>query len=99
MKSLLLIARLIIGGLDPYSASKAALEIAVKSWRNSFSRSSAGNGKLIGPIATVRSGNVIGGSDYAQNRIIPDLVRATVNSEELAIRNPKYKAMDSCARS
>ena len=77
-----------LGWIRSIQCEQSSLEIAVKSWRNSFSRSSAGNGKLIGPIATVRSGNVIGGGDYAQNRIIPDLVRATVNSEELAIRNP-----------
>lgn len=76
-----------LGGIDPYSASKAASEIAVDSWRNSF----CGNlmhqtDKL--RIATARSGNVIAGGDWSQDRIIPDLIRAIESDHTLTIRNP-----------
>ena len=76
-----------LGGLDPYSSSKAALELAVKAWRNSFTGPRQRD-KRLPLIGTVRSGNVIGGGDYAPNRIIPDLIRAGLKSEELIIRNP-----------
>jgi len=56
-----------LGGDDPYSASKAAADIATQSWAKSFAKS---------PIAIARAGNVIGGGDWAQDRIIPDLVNA-----------------------
>jgi CDP-glucose 4,6-dehydratase len=56
-----------LGGHDPYSASKAACEIAVASWRASF-------GAEIGSMATARAGNVIGGGDFGAERLIPDLV-------------------------
>lgn len=68
-----------LGGHDPYSASKAAAEIAVDSWRKSF-------GGL--RIATARAGNVIGGGDRAENRILPDLARAFAKGQPLAVRNP-----------
>jgi len=70
-----------LGGHDPYSASKAACEIAVASWRASF-------GAEIGAIATARAGNVIGGGDFAAERLIPDLVRARMAGETLIIRRP-----------
>jgi CDP-glucose 4,6-dehydratase len=70
-----------LGGHDPYSASKAAMEIAVASWRASFFGS--------GPrVATARAGNVIGGGDWSANRIVPDLVRAVATGEVPALRNP-----------
>jgi len=70
-----------LGGHDPYSASKAACEIAVASWRASF-------GAEIGAIATARAGNVIGGGDFGAERLIPDLVRARMAGETLVIRRP-----------
>lgn len=70
-----------LGGADPYSASKAAAEIATASWRASFA------GELP-PIATARAGNVIGGGDFGEQRLIPDLVRAAVAGETLMIRRP-----------
>ncbi len=70
-----------LGGGDPYSASKAAAEIAVASWRASFA------GELP-PIATVRAGNVIGGGDFSEMRIIPDLVRAQLACVPLLVRRP-----------
>jgi CDP-glucose 4,6-dehydratase len=70
-----------LGGHDPYSASKAACEIAVASWRASF-------GAEIGAMATARAGNVIGGGDFGAERLIPDLVRARLAGEALIIRRP-----------
>lgn len=72
----------ILGGADPYSASKSCQDIVVDSFRESyFSNSGIG-------ISTVRAGNVIGGGDWAPHRIIPDLVRGIVNGKEVKIRNP-----------
>ena len=71
-----------LGGYDPYSSSKSATEIAVASWRRSFfddERSS---------IVTARAGNVIGGGDWAVDRIIPDIVRSIQHQEVLKVRNP-----------
>jgi len=76
-----------LGGFDPYSASKAALEIAVSSWRNSFCKSHSDNNSNI-KIATARAGNVIGGGDWAEDRIIPDIMRSLSNNKILEIRNP-----------
>ena len=73
-----------LGGIDPYSASKSAAEIAIASWRFSFSASN-GNDLRIG---SVRSGNVIGGGDWATNRIIPDSMRALLNKQKIIVRNP-----------
>jgi len=70
-----------LGGEDPYSASKAAAEIAVASWRASFPRE-------LPPLATARAGNVIGGGDFAEDRIIPDLVRAGLAGRPLVVRRP-----------
>jgi CDP-glucose 4,6-dehydratase len=70
-----------LGGHDPYSASKAACEIAVASWRASF-------GGEIGAMATARAGNVIGGGDFGAERLIPDLVRARIADQPLVIRRP-----------
>ena len=74
-----------LGGLDPYSASKSAVEIAVNCWKHSyFSTSASSNIK----IATARAGNVIGGGDWAENRIVPDLIRSIQSKRILTIRNP-----------
>ncbi|MHB2169786.1 CDP-glucose 4,6-dehydratase [Alsobacter sp. R-9] len=70
-----------LGGHDPYSASKAACEIAVASWASSF-------GGELPRIATARAGNVIGGGDFAEDRLIPDLVRADRAGRPLLIRRP-----------
>jgi CDP-glucose 4,6-dehydratase len=72
-----------LGGHDPYSSSKACTEIVSASMRSSFLKSKGIN------LATMRAGNVIGGGDWAVDRIIPDLVRAFQNKEKLEIRNPK----------
>lgn len=75
-----------MGGYDPYSSSKGADEIAISSWRRSFMNPShyEKHGKS---IASVRAGNVIGGGDWAKDRIIPDCIRAIEKGEPIAIRN------------
>ncbi len=73
-----------LGGHDIYSMSKAATELVSQAWRRSFFDP---NPKL-GPVATVRAGNVIGGGDYAQDRIVPDGVRALTQGKPLLVRNP-----------
>jgi len=70
-----------LGGHDPYSASKAAAEIVTTSYRKSFFAD--------GPrIATARAGNVIGGGDWAEDRLLPDVVRACASATPVAVRNP-----------
>ena len=76
-----------LGGRDPYSASKAAMEIAVASWRDSFFAPARAGAHGV-RIATARAGNVIGGGDWSENRIIPDLVRALASNHRPALRNP-----------
>ncbi|NLD92032.1 MAG: CDP-glucose 4,6-dehydratase, partial [Fibrobacter sp.] len=77
-----------MGGYDPYSSSKGACEIAINSWRHSFFNveKHAIHGKS---IASVRAGNVIGGGDWAVDRIIPDCIRALEANKEIEIRNPQ----------
>ena len=72
-----------LGGKDPYSASKATSEILIDSYLKSFFI----NSKL--KIASVRAGNVIGGGDWSDNRLIPDIVRSIFEKKKLEIRNPK----------
>lgn len=76
-----------LGGNDPYSASKACAEIVSSSYRTSFLAHPA-HGHPVG-LATARAGNVIGGGDWAQDRLIPDLVRAAVSGRVTDIRNPQ----------
>jgi CDP-glucose 4,6-dehydratase len=72
-----------MGGFDPYSNSKACSELVTDSYRKSFYDS----GTKIG-IATARAGNVIGGGDFAADRLIPDCIRGIMNKEKIIIRNP-----------
>lgn len=77
-----------LGGHDPYSASKAAAELAIDSWRASF----CGPGGHQTPhlsIATARAGNVIGGGDWAEDRIVPDAMRALAAGEPIRVRSPQ----------
>jgi CDP-glucose 4,6-dehydratase len=77
-----------LGGYDPYSASKACAEIVIDSYRNSFFNiNNYGSHKKA--IAVGRAGNVIGGGDWAKDRLVPDIVRALINSKPVVIRNPK----------
>ena len=75
-----------MGGYDPYSSSKGACEIAISSWRRSFMNPATyeKHGKA---IASVRAGNVIGGGDWAKDRIIPDCIRAIEAGQPITIRN------------
>ncbi|MEX1202925.1 MAG: CDP-glucose 4,6-dehydratase [Ferruginibacter sp.] len=77
----------VLGGYDPYSASKACTEIVVSSFRNSFFSLSEINQHQKG-IATARAGNVIGGGDFSDNRIIPDIIRALQINQVIEVRNP-----------
>ncbi|MDG2372174.1 MAG: CDP-glucose 4,6-dehydratase [Flavobacteriaceae bacterium] len=72
-----------LGGNDPYSASKAACEILIHSYQRSFFKDSKIN------IASVRAGNVIGGGDWSENRLIPDIIHSVFNKKPLEIRNLK----------
>lgn len=77
-----------IGGYDPYSVSKGCSELITSAYRNSFF-----NLKDYGKthnilLSSVRAGNVIGGGDWAKDRLIPDIIKATSNNETVIIRNP-----------
>lgn len=72
-----------LGGYDPYSASKAAAELVISTYRNSF----FGENSQI-HLASARAGNVIGGGDFAEDRIVPDFVRAQMRKAVLPIRRP-----------
>ena len=71
-----------LGGSDPYSVSKAACELIVDSFNHSF-------GSELAPLATARAGNVLGGGDYAPERIIPDIVRSLKQGTPLVLRYPE----------
>lgn len=76
-----------LGGYDPYSASKACAELIINSYRNSFFNS-VDYTEHKKSIASARAGNVIGGGDWAKDRIIPDIVRALNDKKSINIRNP-----------
>lgn len=78
-----------MGGYDPYSSSKGAAEIAISSWRRSFFNPDDYGKKHHVSIASVRAGNVIGGGDWALDRIIPDCIRALEAGKSIDIRSPK----------
>jgi len=73
-----------LGGHDVYSMSKAAAELVIQSWRKSFFLP---NSKL-GNVASGRAGNVIGGGDYAEDRIVPDCIRALLAGKPIPVRSP-----------
>lgn len=77
-----------MGGYDPYSSSKGAAELAISSWRRSYFNPEkfTEHGKS---IASVRAGNVVGGGDWALDRIVPDCIRAIEENKPIAIRSPK----------
>ena len=72
-----------MGGRDPYSSSKGCAELAVAAFRASFFPAAEGRG-----VATARAGNVIGGGDWAEDRVVPDLVRALAARRPVALRSP-----------
>ncbi len=73
-----------LGGFDPYSSSKAAAELVVSSWRNSFFKL-----KKNVRIASGRAGNVIGGGDWSEDRIVPDMIRSLNEGQIIKVRNPR----------
>jgi CDP-glucose 4,6-dehydratase len=80
-----------MGGFDPYSSSKGCAELVTAAYRNSFFNYSALNPSNLqhhAAVATARAGNVIGGGDWATDRLIPDIIRALMAGEPVRIRNP-----------
>jgi CDP-glucose 4,6-dehydratase len=73
-----------LGGSDVYSMSKASAELVAAAWHASFFTGSS----ELGPLATARAGNVIGGGDYGENRLVPDIVRAHLADRPLILRRP-----------
>jgi CDP-glucose 4,6-dehydratase len=78
----------ILGGYDPYSASKACTELVINSFRNSFFNT-AQYSVHQKAVATVRAGNVIGGGDWNRDRIIPDIVRSLQQQQVIEVRSPQ----------
>jgi CDP-glucose 4,6-dehydratase len=76
-----------LGGYDPYSNSKACAELVVSAYRNSFFPPSHYDQHRVA-IASARAGNVIGGGDWAKDRLVPDIMRAFAAKEVLKVRNP-----------
>ena len=82
-----------VGGLDPYSSSKGCAELITSAYRNSFFKDENPQPSTIG-VASVRAGNVIGGGDWAQNRLIPDIMDGFINRRSVTIRNPNSIRQD-----
>jgi len=74
-----------LGGYDPYSSSKACAELIISSYRNSFFKTSKGYSVQ---VSSTRAGNVIGGGDWSEDRLIPDVIRSVFENKNLEIRNP-----------
>ncbi len=77
-----------LGGFDPYSSSKACCEIVTAAYRNSFFHPERYGSHGVA-LASARAGNVIGGGDWAQDRLVPDCIRAVMKKGKVVIRNPK----------
>jgi CDP-glucose 4,6-dehydratase len=75
----------VLGGDDPYSSSKACAELVLAAYRSSYFNVSSVQAPI---VASVRAGNVIGGGDWAENRLLPDIIRAIMEGRAVAIRNP-----------
>jgi len=76
-----------LGGYDPYSSSKACAELVISSFRDSFFNP-MGYSQHLKALASARAGNVIGGGDWSEDRIIPDIVRSLQNNKVIEVRNP-----------
>jgi CDP-glucose 4,6-dehydratase len=76
-----------LGGKDPYSSSKACAELVVQSYRDSFLNSTVRSEPVA--LATARSGNAIGGGDWARDRLIPDIIRSVETDQSVKIRYPQ----------
>ncbi len=75
----------LLGGIDPYSASKSSTELMIRAYRESFF-----NKKRISGVSSVRAGNVIGGGDWSKNRLIPDSIRSSIKNQKIILRNPSF---------
>jgi CDP-glucose 4,6-dehydratase len=78
-----------MGGYDPYSASKGCAELVTSSWRNSFFHPDQYGKTHQTLLASARAGNVIGGGDWGEDRLIPDIIRAIDGGQTVVIRNPR----------
>tara|TARA_B100000787_G_C16191771_1_gene297994 strand:- start:1133 stop:2209 length:1077 start_codon:yes stop_codon:yes gene_type:complete len=74
-----------LGGIDPYSASKSSAELLIRSYIESFFKKGIKCG-----VSSARAGNVIGGGDWSDNRLIPDCVRSLSKNKEIVLRNPNF---------
>ena len=75
----------LLGGVDPYSASKSSTELMVRAYRETFFK-----GKIHSGLSTARAGNVIGGGDWSTKRLIPDCIRSLLRNKTIMIRNPNF---------
>ena len=75
----------VLGGVDPYSASKSSSELIIRAYRESFFKDKRKCG-----ISSARAGNVIGGGDWSANRLIPDTIRSLLNKKIIFLRNPNF---------
>lgn len=71
-----------LGGSDPYSCSKVAAEEVVRAYRSSYKAAQVS-------LSVVRGGNIIGGGDWSKNRLVPDMIKATLNKSDLILRHPE----------
>lgn len=79
-----------LGGGDPYSSSKACMELVVRSFRDSFFSTDRVDGHRVG-VASARAGNMLGGGDWGKDRLVPDMIRSFAAGKPVVLRNPKAK--------
>ena len=79
-----------LGGSDPYSSSKACMELVVRSFRNSFFSADRVDGHRVG-VASARAGNMVGGGDWGKDRLVPDMIRSFAAGKPVVLRNPQAK--------
>lgn len=79
-----------LGGSDPYSSSKACMEMVVQSFRDSFFSASRFDGHRVG-VASARAGNILGGGDWGKDRLVPDTIRSFATGNPVVLRNPQAK--------
>ena len=76
-----------LGGHDPYSSSKGCAELVTSAYRKSFFNTAGDGGKAA--VASARAGNVVGGGDWAEDRLVPDIMRAMISGRSVRVRNPE----------
>jgi CDP-glucose 4,6-dehydratase len=79
-----------LGGSDPYSSSKACMELVVRSFRDSFFSADGVGGRRVG-VASARAGNMLGGGDWGTDRLVPDMIRSFAAGKPVVLRNPTAK--------